>query len=149
MSLSAPPGMRIASEGEDHVEFRFDSDSSDYSDDDLEELPPEDATEEKKKEPRPVPPLHICEAPTCSKEAHYRCSVCWDAWYCSQQCQRRDWAKHKKVCTPKPRPEPEPRPNKPKRRPPVTDDAADAVVPDEVIIVEPEVDPLVPEPDNE
>jgi hypothetical protein len=28
------------------------------------------------------------------------CSACKQAWYCSQECQKRDWgAGHKKVCS--------------------------------------------------
>ena len=30
--------------------------------------------------------------------AKQRCSVCKDAWYCDEKCQKLDWKQHKKYC---------------------------------------------------
>ena len=38
----------------------------------------------------------ICEE--CGEPATQRCSRCKLAWYCSRDCQMRQWKKHKKLC---------------------------------------------------
>jgi len=38
------------------------------------------------------------ECAVCKKEAMKRCGACQLRWYCSADCQRGDWKKHKKVC---------------------------------------------------
>jgi len=35
----------------------------------------------------------------CHKEAEQRCSRCHSEWYCSRQCQVKDWKRHKSMCT--------------------------------------------------
>eukprot|EP00892_Ulva_mutabilis_P007069 jgi/Ulvmu1/4734/UM020_0018.1 len=40
--------------------------------------------------------LHVCHI--CALPAQYRCSACKAVQYCSQKCQRRDWAAHKLDC---------------------------------------------------
>mmetsp|Transcript_23669 Transcript_23669/g.65707 ORF Transcript_23669/g.65707 Transcript_23669/m.65707 type:complete len:140 (-) Transcript_23669:1046-1465(-) len=37
-----------------------------------------------------------CQA--CQKEASKKCSRCNLAWYCSVECQKKDWKKHRSVC---------------------------------------------------
>lgn len=41
---------------------------------------------------------YVCE--NCDKFSlqMMRCSVCKKAYYCNQECQRKDWQEHKKVC---------------------------------------------------
>ena len=39
-----------------------------------------------------------CVAPGCSKEGKKKCSKCANAHYCSPECQKADWKKHKKEC---------------------------------------------------
>jgi len=34
----------------------------------------------------------------CGKLATQRCSKCKNSWYCSRDCQLRQWKKHKPVC---------------------------------------------------
>ena len=34
----------------------------------------------------------------CGKPALQRCSKCKHSWYCSRDCQLRQWKKHKKLC---------------------------------------------------
>ena len=34
----------------------------------------------------------------CGAAATQRCSKCKQAWYCSRDCQLRDWKKHKPIC---------------------------------------------------
>jgi hypothetical protein len=34
----------------------------------------------------------------CGKAAHQLCSGCHEKWYCSVECQERDWPLHAKVC---------------------------------------------------
>merc|ERR1712225_133951 len=35
----------------------------------------------------------------CHAEAEMRCSRCHSEWYCSRQCQVKDWKRHKSMCT--------------------------------------------------
>lgn len=35
----------------------------------------------------------------CGKVATQRCSKCKNAWYCSRDCQLRQWKAHKPICT--------------------------------------------------
>lgn len=39
---------------------------------------------------------HTC--PSCGKDAIKRCSRCNSVWYCSVECQRKHWKKHKPFC---------------------------------------------------
>ena len=34
----------------------------------------------------------------CGKVASQRCSKCKNAWYCSRDCQLRQWKGHKAIC---------------------------------------------------
>ena len=34
----------------------------------------------------------------CGDAATFRCSKCKIAWYCSRDCQLRQWKKHKPIC---------------------------------------------------
>ena len=34
----------------------------------------------------------------CGKDGAKKCGACGEAYYCSRQCQRRDWKKHKAAC---------------------------------------------------
>ena len=34
----------------------------------------------------------------CGDPATQRCSKCKSAWYCSRDCQLRQWKKHKPIC---------------------------------------------------
>ncbi|XP_020278605.1 zinc finger MYND domain-containing protein 10 isoform X2 [Pseudomyrmex gracilis] len=34
----------------------------------------------------------------CQKVSKNRCSKCKETWYCSRQCQVKDWEKHKDIC---------------------------------------------------
>eukprot|EP01084_Bolivina_argentea_P157434 274357_1 len=40
--------------------------------------------------------INICA--TCQKPASSLCSGCKKVYYCNQQCQRKDWGHHKKIC---------------------------------------------------
>lgn len=40
--------------------------------------------------------LRVCKV--CGKEAPYRCTRCKLTRYCSKECQKKDWAEHKKDC---------------------------------------------------
>jgi len=42
--------------------------------------------------------VHYCSVPTCTKKSTSRCSKCKQAWYCSTECQKQDWPKHKTEC---------------------------------------------------
>ena len=41
-----------------------------------------------------LPPLCI----VCTKPSFLRCSSCLGAFYCGQECQKKAWPKHKKIC---------------------------------------------------
>lgn len=45
-------------------------------------------------------PMRVCSADGCDKrgESFGECSACGIAEYCSGQCQRNDWLKHKPMC---------------------------------------------------
>jgi len=53
---------------------------------------------------RPVSPpktLFVYRYPICKKcgqMARQTCSICNIAHYCSSDCQKNDWAVHKKIC---------------------------------------------------
>lgn len=34
----------------------------------------------------------------CKKEAHKKCGNCKMTWYCSKECQQKDWKEHKNRC---------------------------------------------------
>ena len=34
----------------------------------------------------------------CGEPATQRCTACKNAWYCSRDCQLRQWKKHKAIC---------------------------------------------------
>lgn len=34
----------------------------------------------------------------CGKPATQRCSRCKNSWYCSRECQIKQWKGHKKIC---------------------------------------------------
>lgn len=40
--------------------------------------------------------LTCCDC--CGKQAKTRCPNCKNVWYCSVQCQKKKWKKHKKIC---------------------------------------------------
>jgi len=54
----------------------------------------------------PVPPdgtysdVKICRNCYTASEHVMRCSVCKALYYCSKECQKADWRKHKKDCSP-------------------------------------------------
>jgi hypothetical protein len=39
-----------------------------------------------------------CTVPTCAIPAQFACSKCTSAFYCSPECQRADWPRHKTEC---------------------------------------------------
>jgi hypothetical protein len=39
-----------------------------------------------------------CARPCCNKPAKNKCSSCLKEWYCSGECQKSDWKKHKSFC---------------------------------------------------
>ena len=43
---------------------------------------------------------HRCANDGCNKVATSRCSACNAVWYCNRDCQKRNWAVHKRVCSP-------------------------------------------------
>ena len=44
----------------------------------------------------PIPDVYKCS--DCGKDGAKKCGACGEAYYCSRQCQRRDWKKHKAEC---------------------------------------------------
>eukprot|EP01080_Neovahlkampfia_damariscottae_P003897 gene3897-7110_t len=34
----------------------------------------------------------------CGKKSKTKCSICYCAWYCSEECQKEDWKTHKLMC---------------------------------------------------
>eukprot|EP00934_Nitzschia_sp_Nitz4_P003371 Nitzschia sp. Nitz4//scaffold77_size91520//10412//10843//NITZ4_004878-RA/size91520-processed-gene-0.105-mRNA-1//-1//CDS//3329557955//3361//frame0 len=40
---------------------------------------------------------HMC--PVCGQDAQKRCSRCNHIWYCSVECQKKHWKKHKPICS--------------------------------------------------
>ncbi|KAJ7080552.1 hypothetical protein C8R44DRAFT_70268 [Mycena epipterygia] len=54
-------------------------------------------------EPRPsalvtVAPRHLCAS--CGVSARVRCSACKKVWYCSKECQQKEWPGHLVDCNP-------------------------------------------------
>jgi hypothetical protein len=49
----------------------------------------------------------LVKCDTCGKQASYkemkRCGLCHNATYCNQECQQKDWERHKKECQPRKR----------------------------------------------
>ena len=43
---------------------------------------------------------HRCPNDGCNKPATSRCAGCNAVWYCSKDCQKRDWRHHKLACKP-------------------------------------------------
>lgn len=39
--------------------------------------------------------LHHC---MCGQDSKFKCSKCKKTYYCSQDCQRKDWSRHKHEC---------------------------------------------------
>lgn len=49
-----------------------------------------------KKVARELKNMHKCNV--CDKGGPQRCSICHKTYYCSSECQQRDWKEHKKTC---------------------------------------------------
>jgi MYND finger len=43
---------------------------------------------------------HRCANDGCNKDSTSRCAACNAVWYCSKDCQKRDWRHHKPSCNP-------------------------------------------------
>ena len=41
-----------------------------------------------------------CGNPSCNNIGTKKCSVCRSTYYCSRECQRKNWSKHKTQCQP-------------------------------------------------
>ena len=48
--------------------------------------------------PDPMPPPISYKCNDCGKQGAKQCGACGAAFYCSRECQVRDWKKHKVVC---------------------------------------------------
>ncbi|XP_061491916.1 tudor domain-containing protein 1 isoform X2 [Rhineura floridana] len=48
----------------------------------------------------PLSPLHLCTCHVCGLFGSLRCTQCKQIYYCSVDCQRKDWQKHSVVCKP-------------------------------------------------
>jgi len=42
---------------------------------------------------------NICRCTSCDKKADSRCAGCSQVYYCSFECQRKDWDRHKSECS--------------------------------------------------
>lgn len=40
----------------------------------------------------------LCNSDECSNKASLRCGNCKIVKYCSKQCQKKDWKRHKTIC---------------------------------------------------
>lgn len=47
---------------------------------------------------KPMEKIHLCSFCKKRLEKLARCSACRVACYCNQECQKRDWPNHKKIC---------------------------------------------------
>ena len=45
-----------------------------------------------------APDTCVYKCSDCGKDGAKKCGACGEAYYCSRQCQRRDWKKHKAAC---------------------------------------------------
>ena len=45
-----------------------------------------------------TPEACVFKCSDCGKDGAKKCGACGEAYYCSRQCQRRDWKKHKAAC---------------------------------------------------
>ena len=45
-----------------------------------------------------TPDAYAYKCSDCGKDGAKKCGACGEAYYCSRQCQRRDWKKHKAAC---------------------------------------------------
>lgn len=59
----------------------------------------EDLKEAEERKTNPGRPCSFCSAPESNLRKHKFCSACKQAFYCSTDCQKYDWAKkHKNEC---------------------------------------------------
>lgn len=45
--------------------------------------------------------IRICESDLCTNDGKLKCSRCKNAYYCSGECQKKSWGKHKNDCATK------------------------------------------------